>query len=207
MVLGDISTILHGAPAGPGLDTITRTPDALAPDDILEVQAGTVVHGPLSELAAGHGGNLPGSLRSVQAQHRSQSLRGTYTTSIRAHVIDRLAAAVIRSTGTGASPGAVNLSDSAGEGSDNLLGTLNSHGLAGPDGGDSWGRIPSEAGGRRRAASHLRRSRAKTSQCAPCAVRCPTTVASGTVGARSLGAALDIGSIRRARSINGNAAR
>ncbi len=59
MVLRDVAPVLHGAPAGPRLDTIPpRGPDALAPDDILELERAAVVHDPLGDLPARHGRDL-----------------------------------------------------------------------------------------------------------------------------------------------------
>ena len=53
VVGGDIATVLHGAPAGPGLDTVhRRVPDPLAPNYVLEVECGAVVHDPLGDLPA-----------------------------------------------------------------------------------------------------------------------------------------------------------
>ena len=53
MVGGDITTVLHGAPAGPGLDAVhVGVPDPLAPDDVLEVECRAVVHDPLGDLLA-----------------------------------------------------------------------------------------------------------------------------------------------------------
>ena len=59
MVGGDALAVLHGTPAGPGLDLILRrVPNPLAPDDILEVEGGAVVHDPLGDLPARGGCGL-----------------------------------------------------------------------------------------------------------------------------------------------------
>lgn len=56
MVFGNGMPILHGAPRLPGLHRVPGPdPDALAPDDVLQVQRGPVVHDPLGDFLAGHG--------------------------------------------------------------------------------------------------------------------------------------------------------
>lgn len=62
---------------------------------------------------------------------------------------------MIWSIGIGVSLGVVNLFDFVGEGSDNFFGIFNSYGFVGFDGGDSWGRIFFEVGGRRRVVFYL----------------------------------------------------
>lgn len=54
MVLGQITTVLHGPPVLPSLLRLIdgSGPDLLAPDDILEVQGTAVLHNPLSNLLA-----------------------------------------------------------------------------------------------------------------------------------------------------------
>ena len=62
VVVGDGSAVLHDAPRGPGLDGVDRgVPDALAPDDVLDLLRGSIAHGPLGEGLAGHGGDLSSS--------------------------------------------------------------------------------------------------------------------------------------------------
>ena len=59
VILCDIAPILHSPPAGPRADTILRRiPDALTPDDILEIQRRAVVHYPFRDLATGISGSL-----------------------------------------------------------------------------------------------------------------------------------------------------
>ena len=59
MILGNVATVLHGAPARPGAGGVLGwAPDLLAPDDILEVDAVAVVHDPFSHVDTGESGLL-----------------------------------------------------------------------------------------------------------------------------------------------------
>lgn len=61
VVGGQITTVLHGAPAGPGLLLVlvgADVPDALAPDDVLQSQGAAVLHDPFGNLSAGQGSTL-----------------------------------------------------------------------------------------------------------------------------------------------------
>ena len=181
MVLGNVAPVLHVAPAGPSLDAVDRrTPDFLAPDDILEVECAAVIHNPLGDLAAGHGGHLI-NLFSVCLGHVSKM--ATYTTAVRAHKVDCLAAAVIRRPRAGAVSGAVDLPHPARERGNDLLRATHSDRLARTDGREGRRRVSAEARGARRAALHLGRPGALIRDGAAAAVALPAAVARAGVGA------------------------
>lgn len=203
MVLGDVASVLHGAPAGPRLDAVDRgVPNALTPNHILEVERAAVIHHPLSDLTAGRGRNLDG----ISICARFHSTTQTYTTAIRAHKVNCLATAVIRRAGAGTVPGAVDLPDAALPRGDDLLGALHGDRLAGADGGEGGGAVSAEARGARGAALHLGRARALVGDRGPRAVARPTAVARATVSAGRLGAALDVGGVGGAGPGDANAA-
>ena len=53
VIRGDVSTIFHRRPVGPGsLFIAVGFPDVLAPDDILEIEGITILHGPFGDLIA-----------------------------------------------------------------------------------------------------------------------------------------------------------
>lgn len=186
VILSNISTIFHGSPAGPSLDAVDAgVPDALAPDDVLEVEGAAVVHGPLGELAARHGRDAA---------------------AVGAHEVDSLAAAVVGCAGAGAVSGAINLPDPSGPSSDKSLCAVDGNSLARSDGRERGSRVPAESGGSRGAALHLRRAGAETRHGCATAVALPAAVSRRPVGAGRLAAALDVGRIGRAGTADGHAA-
>lgn len=53
VILGDGATVLHQAPLVPWSNLVAgRIPDALTPDDVLEVKPASVVHDPFGDGAA-----------------------------------------------------------------------------------------------------------------------------------------------------------
>ena len=59
VVLRDVFTIIHGPPIIPRLDRVGACiPNALSPDDVLELECAAVVHDPFGDFLAGNGGCL-----------------------------------------------------------------------------------------------------------------------------------------------------
>lgn len=66
VVLGIVAAVLHNAPVGPAsLGVPRRIPDALAPNDILEIESAAVLHDPLGNGLAFVGFDLRGENTSV----------------------------------------------------------------------------------------------------------------------------------------------
>ena len=59
MVLGNVTPVLHAAPRSPlSFLILARVPDALAPDDVFEVERIAALHDPLGHFAARRGRDL-----------------------------------------------------------------------------------------------------------------------------------------------------
>jgi len=206
VVLRNIAAVFHGPPRSPGHNRVdSRVPDALAPDDVLDVKCDPVVHGPLGKHLSRDGWDLsPADLCQIRSYNDGEGR--TYTTPIRAHKVNRLATAVIRRSRARTGSGAEDLPDPSRPGRDERTGAVYGNGLASANGRDGRGAVATEASRARAAALHLRWAGALVRHSCAGAVRGPATVAAGPVGARRLRAALDGGRIGRARAVDGGSA-
>lgn len=185
VIRGIRPTILHIRPARPRLVRLTRLPDLLSPNDILDILRLGVLRHPLGNLPPAHG--------------RLAAL-------IRAHEIDGLSAAVVRVAGACARPLAANLPDATGELGDDLFCAVHGHLEARADGRDGRRAVAAEAGGGRGAALHLAGTGALVGDGRTGAVGLPAAVAVGAVGALGLEAAADARGVGGAGARDGGAA-
>lgn len=96
MVLSDTLTVLHGAPVLPGRHLVPRrVPDLLAPDDILDIVGGGVVHDPFGDVISRQSRLLQIPTSSACTSPKEGKQSQTYTAAIRNHKVNRLAAAVL----------------------------------------------------------------------------------------------------------------
>ena len=130
----------------------------------------------------------------------------TYTTSIRAHHICRLATAVVRITWARAVASAEDLANSAWERGDDFLCAVDSDGLACTDARNLRLGVSTKACCSRRAALEGARTRALVGLRGARAVAGPAAVTSTAVAAGSLGAAFNASGIFRTSATNGDAA-
>lgn len=76
MILRNLDTVLHASPTRPRPNTILRrVPDALAPDNVFEIQSRSIVHNPLCDLAARNSRSLTHRVSVlVEVAHRLRKL-------------------------------------------------------------------------------------------------------------------------------------
>ena len=130
----------------------------------------------------------------------------TYTTSIRAHKVDRLAGTMIRRRARLAVTDAVDLPDPSGESGHDRLRARHRHLQARAHGRVGRRGVAAETRGGRRAALHLRWAGAVPRGGGAGAVGLPAAVTARVGRAGRLGAALDVGGVGRASTGDGSAA-
>jgi len=184
MVRGNTATAFHGTPRSPGGHLVAgRVPDTLTPNDILHFEGTSVLHDPLRNF--------------FPRRSRNPS-------TVSDHQVVRLSVAVVRAAR--AVSDASNLPNAARELLHDLLGSINSNGLAPSHSWNLGCLVPPKSSGRRRAAFELAWTGASSGFLGSRTVGLPTAVSGGTVVAFGFGAAFDAGTVGGATTVGGDAA-